>query len=503
MTDHASSEMEGVEETISSSQEAILLDSGSEMNAATNSTANTVNNEPRAAKLSEIKNILEANAQSNSNELTISLQTGEVIQILPTHKSSRNRSSSKKSAAKLKCGVSNVNPHDRVKADTEPSKTPKRVREHGDTPPSANQKPKKCNNLGTPNIGEGQKSTGDSHREKPGDGANSNVRSTGSKLSQRQRRRNAKQRKAQLAGQTQPLLRTETPDHSNDQLTGSLPNLTVSAQQSVPSGTTPQSGPDATHDPTAPAKITYADVVNSLTMAIIDQRQPGQMQVLNQERFNKINSLFTDIMLSPAESNTEMPMFDDTRLHSGAMRLRCANDQTRQWLERIVPTLDTKKLWSGAKLVVMDFKDIPKPHKFNVIFRSISKSPKDIFNLLEKQNKGISTKSWTVLSHTKRDNDTHMTIGVGQDSFDVLLERSNSLFCGMGKAIFTAVKSCKENKSKLQNRAATNSDSNSTQNADQLTEVHNRAQSSDTEKMRIDVPTTANEQPLDGSEQAP
>lgn len=38
-----------------------------------------------------------------------------------------------------------------------------------------------------------------------------------------------------------------------------------------------------------------------------------------------------------------------------------------------------------------------------------------------------------------------MTIGVGQDSFDTLKTRANSLYCGMGKALFTVVKSCKEN----------------------------------------------------------
>lgn len=52
-----------------------------------------------------------------------------------------------------------------------------------------------------------------------------------------------------------------------------------------------------------------------------------------------------------------------------------------------------------------------------------------------------------------------MTIGVGQDSFDVLRDRANSLFCGMGKATFTIVKSCKENKTVLQSSAGNKSNS--------------------------------------------
>lgn len=37
-----------------------------------------------------------------------------------------------------------------------------------------------------------------------------------------------------------------------------------------------------------------------------------------------------------------------------------------------------------------------------------------------------------------------MTIGVGQESVGVLKKRSDSLFCGVSKAIFTAIKSREE-----------------------------------------------------------
>lgn len=141
------------------------------------------------------------------------------------------------------------------------------------------------------------------------------------------------------------------------------------------------------------------------------------------------------------------------------MRVRCANASTRSWLERNVPNLDVKKLRHDAKLVVIDFKDIPKPHKFNVLFQNIKKSPEDIFCLLEKQNEGITTKSWSVLHCGQKDGSTYMTIGVGQDSFETLYERSNSLYCG--KAVFTVVTSCKENKSALR-IAATNTDAANT-----------------------------------------
>lgn len=492
----------GTSDGITPSQENVLLDSGSESAATSSNSINTENNTTPHANLSDIKKIIDANYQNSSDEIVVSLQTGAVTKTLPHKNSSRNRSSGQKSAAKQSKGASNVNPHARAKGVHLPPNTPKRAREHGDTPPSANQKPKKFsgNNMDTPNMVAGQQSQGNSNTGNSSSAANPNARSNGSKLSRNERRKRAKERQAPNAGQTKPLISNETPVHSTVQLPGSLLDTAVGVQPHDSSKIIPHTKPDATVEPPTSATTTYAEVASGHSMAIIDQHKPGQMQLLTQERVNKINSLITDIMLSPAESDTEMPMFEDTRLHSGAMRLRCANDHTRQWLEKIVPTLDPKKLWTGAKLVVMNFKDIPKPHKFNVVFRNISKNPKDIFNLLEKQNKGISTKSWTVLSHTKRDNDTHMTIGVGQDSFDVLLARANSLFCGMGKATFAIVKSCKENQSKLQNRTVTSS--HSAQKAGHLPPLQNQTNPSHVEAMDTETHGIGDEQHTDENAKA-
>ena len=126
------------------------------------------------------------------------------------------------------------------------------------------------------------------------------------------------------------------------------------------------------------------------------------MTLLDQNRFDKLNAALIDLMMSQIGKNIVLPEMDDVRLHIGTMRVRCINPQTIEWLEKYVPTIDVKKLWKDAKLVVIDFKDIPKPFKFNVWIRGIKKSPQDIFKLLEAQNvtRGITTKSWTVL-HSK------------------------------------------------------------------------------------------------------
>lgn len=283
--------------------------------------------------------------------------------------------------------------------------------------------------------------------------ANPEQQSNGSDESKSARKRKrAKKSKQRNAGNNSAPKSSDPPVDGSAQLPGS-DNLGADGNQpNVPNGAKPHGKPSDVKD-----DMTYAEAAKSYCMAIIDQRTPGQMQLLNDEKFNKINALLTDIMFSSAGNSNVMPAFEDTRLHSGAMRLRCANEYTSKWLENTIPTLNTKKLWTGANLVLMAFKDIPKPYKFNVVVRSVNKPPKDIFVLLEKQNEGISTKSWTVLNHQKKNNDTYMTIGVGHDSFDALRGKSNTLYCGMGRAHFTIVKNCKENRNMLHSSANTNS----------------------------------------------
>lgn len=448
------------------------------------------------ANLGDIKRIINANDQGSSDDLTISLNTGEVIKKLPNKRRIRNRTSNQRTDAK-NGGKSNVNPHDRVKNDDPASSSSsKRTMEHGDTPPNVIQSAKKPNvdKLGTPVTTEVKQSNTESKTDSVELAANRGNQLSGSDESKSSRKRKrAKRSKAQKAGENQTSSSKETPANQNTQSSGSGTS-SVNSNQPITSDEvqTHEKPSDANDD------ATFAETVKSYCMAIIDQRTPGQMQLLNDDKVNKINALLTDIMFTSAGSSNVMPAFEDTRLHSGAMRLRCANEYTLKWLERTIPTLDNKKLWTGAKLVLIAFKDIPKPHKFNVVVRNVQKSPKDIFVLLEKQNVGISTKSWTVLSHYKKGNDTHMTIGVGQDSFDALRGQSNSLYCGMGKALFYIVKKCTENQNMLHSRA--NEKSNSTPVVDQLPnqQIANRSTTDGVEPMELQV-TEAVDKPPEGA----
>lgn len=78
---------------------------------------------------------------------------------------------------------------------------------------------------------------------------------------------------------------------------------------------------------------TYAEVTKTLSKVIIDQRAAGSMTLLDQKRFDILNSQLIDLMMSQVGKIVNLPQFDDVRLHLGTMRVRSTNAQTFQWLE--------------------------------------------------------------------------------------------------------------------------------------------------------------------------
>lgn len=390
-------------------------------------------------------------SKNSRGELTMAIKvsapgssTNAYDQVQP--KASRYRKQSNRPAAR---NASNQNANqnaDQNETDLQSDASKKRSRAAGETPPSAQQQKKKNRRSRKkgggqfPNVGQNDQSTVVHRNETPTSVPPGSA-------------------KTQLSGPVAGGSSNEQPTvGSGDRKLHEVPP--VSKAQLIG----PKRNPDPAHQPkqsnTETINVeesdqeeddTYASVTSSdLCVAVIDLRGSEEMTLMDQQKFDKLSSAITDTILSQAGKQITPPEFDDTRLRSGAMRVRCANILTRQWLEKFVPLLDKNKLWKGASLVVTGFKDIPKPHKFNVSIKGINKGARDIFRLLESQNKGITTKSWTALKCEYKNGTTHMVIGVGQDSFDVLTKRANTLFCGMNKASFSVVKRCKENRIALQ-----------------------------------------------------
>lgn len=178
----------------------------------------------------------------------------------------------------------------------------------------------------------------------------------------------------------------------------------------------------------------YASVAGEgdLSIAIIDLREGDNMVLMDQTKFTKLGDIINNKLLSNIGKKVELPKIEDSRLVLGATKIKCGDTATRRWIVHCVATLSARELWNGANLTVVDFVDVPKPHKFQAWFPGITRSAADIFKILEALNKGICTTSWTVLNREQKTNGTQMVIGVGSDSLVTLQNNPNSLYCGMG-----------------------------------------------------------------------
>lgn len=371
---------------------------------------------------------------TKKSEVTMTLTTSiPLTQKESEPKANRTRPKWKRNLAK--------SAKDRVETDS----TPKRGRESGGTPPSAQQLTKFSKTAATndnissvPPVTSKPQSSGSKKENQTGAvlSAISNATSTNTVPPEQHVAQSIGSKDGESSGNQ---FTDSLPPAQQQQLTGIDSNVEKNEEHTMY---------DNDNDVDEEAD-TYASVTSRLYVAIVDLRASDSINLMDQKRYDLLSSLITDLMITQVGKNMKLPQFEYNRLFSGAMKVKCANLETRSWLEKYIPSLDRKKLWTGANLVVIDFKNIPKPYKFNVWCKNMKLNAADIFKLLEASNDGISTKSWTVLAYEEERNGIKMTIGVGQDSFDALRSNSNSLYCGMGKATFKMVQHCKENQTKL------------------------------------------------------
>lgn len=194
---------------------------------------------------------------------------------------------------------------------------------------------------------------------------------------------------------------------------------------------------------TSRSRSTYADVAKEelVTLAIIDSRKDDGYAMMSQIQYSKLQGAINSYMLQQLEKGGRAPIFEESRLAGGTMRVRCAV-ASKMWLESHIPRMETRDLWPGAQLMVTEFSRIPKPFKYNAWFPGMYSKPRDIFRMLELKNQGINTKGWSVVNHeSKRKEGTNMIIGVDHDSFRLIKIHNGLLFCGIGgKASFKLVK---------------------------------------------------------------
>ncbi|XP_049768687.1 uncharacterized protein LOC126106448 [Schistocerca cancellata] len=134
--------------------------------------------------------------------------------------------------------------------------------------------------------------------------------------------------------------------------------------------------------------------------------------------------------LEPLEDGY-FPQFYGTSVAKGALVMSCANEQTKLWLERIVPDL---KPWKGAKLLVKPKGEVALGTK--VLLKTpklfAKTEPKKILQMLGTQNKTLDTSLWKNVSVTSEATGQTLVFMVDDQSLEAIRALDNKVYLGLG-----------------------------------------------------------------------
>ena len=102
-----------------------------------------------------------------------------------------------------------------------------------------------------------------------------------------------------------------------------------------------------------------------------------------------------------------------------------------------------EELWEGAKLTVVDSKDLPKRPRVLVRIPDTS-DVNTVLTRLRKQNPELHTSDWSVISRKVTEKEQTLAFSIDPDSFKALAKSHFKAFWGLGRIIFRTLKEMKK-----------------------------------------------------------
>lgn len=196
---------------------------------------------------------------------------------------------------------------------------------------------------------------------------------------------------------------------------------------------------DAKNTPEARPGSSFANVVVDayLAMAIIIAPADGVMVPCTRESFAGIFSALNELIFEDMDRGvTELPVFNQTHLRRGAVRIVCANSAARTWLEMNVNRLCAK---TNMFLAVGEFDKVPRPAVFLAFFAYTKESTDKILLMLKRYNPVLSDVVFIVSRRLEAPNGTHLQIRVSQAVAPIIRASGGSFRFCMGECHFREI----------------------------------------------------------------
>jgi hypothetical protein len=166
-------------------------------------------------------------------------------------------------------------------------------------------------------------------------------------------------------------------------------------------------------------------------MAIVCEDYPGTQ--ITKDNFGAIQKAVGQLVDGLPEWGFT-PKLLDTYCTKGAAIMVCQNQETFDWLARLVPTLT---VWEGSRLKVVDLKTLPTYKRVAAWFPGPAEDTETLFQRLRRLNRGLETWQWRTYERREEPTGVRLVLSIDEASF-VALERMDwRPFSGMGKATFS------------------------------------------------------------------
>lgn len=162
------------------------------------------------------------------------------------------------------------------------------------------------------------------------------------------------------------------------------------------------------------ATRSFKEAIEGQKMAIIHQDMEGH---LTEEDTGKLKTWIIQRIDSMGEEEGKVyPRFTEARYRAGALHIVCSDAASRGWLGR---QLEQAVPWEGARLRLVEAKNLPKPVRAMVWIPGPQEEPGAIIKRIGRQNP-VDTKRWTVVDRKDDPKGQQLVVLMDQKSWDHL-----------------------------------------------------------------------------------
>lgn len=174
----------------------------------------------------------------------------------------------------------------------------------------------------------------------------------------------------------------------------------------------------------------YAEALTDIRVAIVPQGFPEN--VLSEEQAGLIKTALLQALDSLTEGEPP-PRFSGVNLKGGFLLASCADQATKDWLVRVVTGSEP---WPGAKLSIVDAKDVPKPVRTMVWIPGPNEEPEKVLRRLKTQNPGLLTETWSVVDKKLDPKGQQLILLMGESSWEKIQSLQCRPYLNLSRVLF-------------------------------------------------------------------